>query len=621
MAEPRHDLVITQYLADSPIEDVVAQLMKLLNSDNPRLEFKLSDALLFENGNSAALENITKEEAEEYQRQFLELMVESEIRPSLQVVTAEPTEKQESAETYTCPACGHKQPKQDKESGEGFDTCQSCGVIGEKYLKLKRKEDILEEEKRKNKAAQAQQVKEQLERARSDLEEKMRREARQELGLESEKGLVERFGAIALVVVGIAVVGNISFMLYNAQNKETAAEDEIVASAPATTESTGAQNAPNIENIPVAAQAQEIPPAKGGTIPASALANSAPDNAASAATGTASTVASESTQTTVEKGETNTNTDTATDGTNNASETSLASTRSDSNDNSSTTNTNNTSSSDSTQSEQQTSAVNGGGHSDSDIKSQLKNAVHAAYEKRGNSTSSTSLSGGEAVRQEINKEIKQFRYKQKQRFLSSNNEHQQHKDKIQRLLELERIDLATVFVQELDDKYEASVLLLDILKTQLTADTPQNTQAVIAALKELEELSRQPQQRALLSGSLCAAYSLMGNAQMADEMLAKSQKLASITTSPVERIKNLTQLANEQSHMGNTDFADTILNTAMPYAQQIDESKTMERALVFTHIAHSHAQLKQLSTAHTLLRNVSDDTARANLSAYFNEIQ
>lgn len=527
MAEPHYDLVITQYVADSPIEEVVAQLMVVLNSKNPHLEHSLSDALLFENGNSPSVENITEHEAKAYQQQFLTLGVKTEIRPTLQLIAPEtPADTTNTTEHYACPACGHQQPKTQADQDEHI-ACEACGVIGQRYLKLKQKEKALEEEKRKNKAAQARQVKDQLQRARTELEEKMRQEAQQELGLDNDKSLIQRFGFIGLIVVGIAVAANIGFMLHN--TKDTPAETAQSLAAIGASGNTGS----SINTLPTDTAPQEQ----------------------------TDTISGDSAPTT----------------------------------------------------EKHTA-----------LKLQLKDAVYAAYQNRQQRHAPQTAGAGNAsqsqdLRQAIDKQIQQFRQQHTQRFISTNETHQKHKEKIQRLLNLGRLDLVTVFVQELDDPYEASILLLDVLKKQLAQGASSNIPSILDTFNELE--GQTAQQRALLASSLCAAHTLTGNEHMAHTLLTQSQDMASTPSSPLDKIKNLTFLAKEQNQLGNRDFAETLIRAATPYAQKIDKAETLERGMAFAYLAHGHAQLKQLNTANQLLQHVKDETARTNLSAYFSEIQ
>ena len=58
------DLVVTGHSSDKSVEALVRDVLTLLDDNSPYLEFKLSDALLFNNGMVSIRENISQAEAE-----------------------------------------------------------------------------------------------------------------------------------------------------------------------------------------------------------------------------------------------------------------------------------------------------------------------------------------------------------------------------------------------------------------------------------------------------------------------------------------------------------------------------------------------------------------------------
>ena len=61
----------------------------------------------------------------------------TELRPTLQLVAKEEADTDDNTgQQYTCPACQHVQAKQ--KDTEAMNTCERCGVVGEKLKKTPR---------------------------------------------------------------------------------------------------------------------------------------------------------------------------------------------------------------------------------------------------------------------------------------------------------------------------------------------------------------------------------------------------------------------------------------------------------------------------------------------------
>lgn len=203
MSTPLYDLVIQHHASVEPIDRLVRDLLILLDKEgDPYIEYKLSEGLLFPESKTTILEKISQDEGEYYQKRFRELLVETELRPTLQLVAKEAeVEDTSPGNMHTCPACNHQQVR----SKSGMNTCQNCGLVAEKYQRNQKREDILAQESRKFKDQQDKLMREALERARLDEEEQMRRQARQQLGLESKKRPLDiAIGVTAIVLMVVA---------------------------------------------------------------------------------------------------------------------------------------------------------------------------------------------------------------------------------------------------------------------------------------------------------------------------------------------------------------------------------------------------------------------------------
>ncbi|HPY40240.1 MAG TPA: hypothetical protein PLM98_06970 [Thiolinea sp.] len=202
MSDSHYDLAIQHNASVEPVDRLVRDLLILLDKEgDPYIEYKLSESLLFPDSKTAILENITKDEAEYYQKRFREMMVETSLRPTMQLMSKDPEPEVNPTDLHTCPACKHQQPR----SKSGMNTCQNCNLVAEKYQRHQRREDIIAQESRNYKNQQDKLMREALERARLDEEDKIRREAREILGLERKKRPLDiAIGVTAIVLMVVA---------------------------------------------------------------------------------------------------------------------------------------------------------------------------------------------------------------------------------------------------------------------------------------------------------------------------------------------------------------------------------------------------------------------------------
>jgi ribosomal protein L37AE/L43A len=210
MAEKLYDLVVMGHTSDKPLDALIKAILALLGDNSPKLEFKLSDALLFNNGMASIKESIVLEQAQAIQQKLRSLQVECEIRPTLQLVDKEPDVVEVSKEVYTCPACGHQQPKMRNSGGSSqLEACEKCGIVGERFEYNKKRQEVLQREKVKLEKERARQLRDTLERAKLDEEENLRQEARRKLGVASTNDktiaikIAAAIGVLALGLGGI----------------------------------------------------------------------------------------------------------------------------------------------------------------------------------------------------------------------------------------------------------------------------------------------------------------------------------------------------------------------------------------------------------------------------------
>ncbi|MGB2746708.1 MAG: hypothetical protein WBC34_00820 [Thiofilum sp.] len=212
-----YDLVVTGHTSELKVADLVQQLMTILGKKSAQLEFKLSEALIFEQNSNTALEGVSLEVAEHFQKEFGKALVTTEIRPTIQIVELEIED--DTPKVYRCPACGHEQPS----VKDRLDMCDVCGVIGQRYSSNSRLKMVMEDERRRLAQEQAQKVRESLAKAEYQERVKLRRTALKQLGVKEKK----QWPIWGARIVGVMAVGGGTYWGYLYLNPPT--EDTVVA--------------------------------------------------------------------------------------------------------------------------------------------------------------------------------------------------------------------------------------------------------------------------------------------------------------------------------------------------------------------------------------------------------
>lgn len=198
------DLVITGHDSDHKVADIVQKLMELLGTKTPQMEYKLSEALIFEGNSSSALEGVPQAVAEKYQAVFAKLKVHSEIRPSIQILV-EKEEVELENKTHTCPSCEYEQPL----AAEGeMNVCDRCGIIAEKFQRNERFRAAMEDERLKAMRHHEASVRSSVERSEQAEERALRSQAREALGINKKKqkmssGVIAVIASMTLAAVGV----------------------------------------------------------------------------------------------------------------------------------------------------------------------------------------------------------------------------------------------------------------------------------------------------------------------------------------------------------------------------------------------------------------------------------
>jgi hypothetical protein len=220
------DLVVTGHTSDKPVEKLVSEILTLLDDHSAHLEFKLSDALLFNNGMVSIRDNIDTDEAEVIRQKLHTLGVSSVLRPTLQIVPKETEETPGDMGIYTCPACGHQQTKLNTSQNGRMDACEACGIVGERYHKKQRLQQVMQSESQKHENERSKRIREVLERAKLEEEALLQEEARRRLGIATKPDNIGLKVAAAIAALSLSLGG---VYYYNQPTEEELAQQAEVA--------------------------------------------------------------------------------------------------------------------------------------------------------------------------------------------------------------------------------------------------------------------------------------------------------------------------------------------------------------------------------------------------------
>lgn len=165
-----------------------------------------------------------------------------------------------SKEVYTCPACGHQQPKMRSINGSSqLEACEKCGIVGERFEYNKKRQEVLQREKTKLENERARQLRDTLERAKLDEEENLRQEAKRKLGVAqiNDKTIAIKIAAaIAVLAVGLGAI----YYTFQPSEEEIAAQAAEAEKAKAEAKAKLAQTMSQVID-----QAQQLTSGKNAT--------------------------------------------------------------------------------------------------------------------------------------------------------------------------------------------------------------------------------------------------------------------------------------------------------------------------------------------------------------------
>lgn len=555
------DLVVVGHSSDQPVEALVREILDLLGDHSSYLEFKLSDALLFDSGLVSIRDNIGFEEANAIRQKLGALNVECDIRPALQIVPKESEAEKEAQGVYTCPACGHKQKKQRTQKGQ-LETCEVCGIVGERYLQKQRLQEVMESERQQHENDRSKRIREVLERAKIEEEAMLREEARRRLGLENKD-------KDKLVIKVAAVVATLAISFGSIYYLNTSGSEEATAVAEGEAEDTEA-GAAGDSGAPAAASAEGTSPAvviQGGNVSPQAIAAVMKNADASLSGGSGGGGGSSATQ--------------------DASLPAPASPQ---------------------QVQQQRQAEQ------QRITTALRDDVEQAEQQDPKERKVLETASSEA--------LNTIEYEQltRPRFKMLLAEHDENRRRIRQYLRLEEMGLIDMLIEQVEEPYPRTLLLLDMAEWQLGQEKFAEADQTIARINREHQQTEDISQQALILGVISKTHLLYNEWEAAGRSLQQAMEGAKSLPEFTRQIELLSRLANEQTLFGNQIAARQILEEAgkiiraAPANSQPDTDN-------FVQLATSYAMLTDFDQADDLLGSIDNPDKRQQVAEFIDTLK
>lgn len=197
--------------------------------------------------------------------------------------------------------------------------------------------------------------------------------------------------------------------------------------------------------------------------------------------------------------------------------------------------------------------------------------------------------------------------------------------KLARLLELNKPELAIAFVNERNDQYAASLLLLEVAKAELRKDHHGNDGDILRTFNNL--MSRAPAiQQPLVSASFSLLFRLQGqdtNAHAAliptlEDLKATDNSLLFVTdnqfshSGQVQKLGIILQIIKDHHHFAQTGVAQSFMNLAEEVLMNTP-TDALPQAEAMTLLASACLVLGDQTQAQTWLNKIADPSARQQL--------
>lgn len=553
------DLVVTGHSSTQPVEALVREILTLLNDHSAHLEFKLSDALLFSNGMVSIRDNISREEANAIRQQLASLGVECDIRPTLQIVPKEVEEGSADAGIYTCPACGHQQAKRKEQNSVRLEACEACGIVGERYHKKQRLQEVMQAESQKHDNERAKRIREVLERAKQEEEAQLQQEARRRLGLAEKPDNIALKVAAALAALCIAF--GATYYYIQPTPEEIAQQEEEAAKAKAASEEALAKTMSNVMEKANAIASQMEHPSGSSTDEALAKLEQQPGSDAPAA----STANTDSTEKPVTP---------------------------------------------SAPPEEQPQVSQARMTEALKADAQQPETPADITEKKVKAEASTTA----ATDMEEQKLVSP-------RFQITLDVHAENRRRIQQLLKLDEKDLTETIIESVEEPYPRSLLMLDIAEWEIQHQKLERARKAIDRIHRELAQTQDIAQQALITGAISKTHLLLDEWDQAGQSLQQATETARSLPQLPEQIELLTRLANEQTLFGNQIAARQILEEATQLAQTPPLAGEPPRSDSFVQIASSYAMITDFAEANKLLPKVEDAAKRQQLAEFIDKLQ
>ncbi|MEB4591850.1 hypothetical protein VSS37_12735 [Candidatus Thiothrix sp. Deng01] len=562
------DLIVTGHRSDKPVEALVREVLTLLDDHSPHLEFKLSDALLFSNGMTSIRDGVSHEEAEAIRQQLLTLHVDCDIRPTLQIVPKEAEISVAETAVYTCPACGHQQPKRPSRDGR-LEACEACGIVGERYQKGQRLQQVMESEKHRHENERSKRIREVLERAKQEEEALLQQEARRRLGLAEKPNRIglKVAAAVAAISIGLGAV----YYLNQPSPEELAKQEEEATKAAAEAEQKKQDAlAKTVQKVAeMSGRIQNMIPS-GASGPSGNIDAMIDGEGAGASPSPFKAVPAEPKAGTPPAPQSDT------------SKPDIKETP-----------------------EARKAKITQALQDDAKEPDTPAKAAERKVKAKVSAAAVTEMEGAQLTTP---------------RFQISQDEHAENRHRIQQFLKLNETDLTDAVIEQTQEAYPRTLLLLDIAEWHTQHQKPDKAQQALERIQQELAQSRDVTQQALIMGCISKAYLLQNQWEQAGQSLQEAIEKARTLPQPPEQIGLLTRLANEQALFGNQIAARQVLEEAGRLASTLPNGLE-PRSSSYIQIASGYATLTDFGEANKFLPKVEDPTKRQKLAEFIDKLQ
>lgn len=200
-----------------------------------------------------------------------------------------------------------------------------------------------------------------------------------------------------------------------------------------------------------------------------------------------------------------------------------------------------------------------------------------------------------------------------------------HIEKLNRLLEMDKPDLALVFAETVTDAYAAALLVLKVARAEQQKQRVDYNDDILLTMKAIADNNEVKGQKPLLTAALSQTHAMLGDRDSATILL--QQALREITTSAEsteQQIDCLSKLITNHQHFAQTTATRQLTTKLETMAKTAAREKKPDQAIIgniYTQLAAISLQNNDLGAATNWLKRIPVLQARDDLLSYLDKIK